>query len=94
MIGAPIGYAIGGIVSSGLPGIVVQPAPAGRPYPMPLGPLFDARGWPSIPGKAYLAEIQMRTERINAIEPLDGGTTYTFNQLRDKIIELIQALQG
>jgi len=45
-------------------------------------------------GTAYWIAIENITKAVNEIENLDGGTTYSADDLRDKIIELIAALQG
>jgi hypothetical protein len=65
-----------------------------RRYPFPNGPIVDVNGRPSVPGRAYLEEIQRRTERANTVANLSSGTNYTADQLRDKLIELLSALQG
>ena len=63
-------------------------------YPFPYGQMVDENGVPTVSGKAYLQAIQDLTQAIAEVENLDGGTTYTADDLRDKIIEILSALQG
>jgi len=63
-------------------------------YPFPAGPIVDGNGVPTIQGRGYLQGIQDLTQAVNDVENLDGGTTYSADELRDKLIELISALQG
>lgn len=65
-----------------------------RRYPFPAGAIVERDGTPSMSGRGYLEEIQKRTERVNDVADLDSGTSYTADQLRDKIIELLGALKG
>lgn len=61
---------------------------------MPNGPIVRDGGIPNVPGRAYLEYIQKTSEAVNDVTDLDGGTGYTADQLRDKIIELMVALKG
>jgi hypothetical protein len=63
-------------------------------YPFPVGALVDEEGTPTVAGRTYLQGIQDLTQAINDVTNLDGGTTYTADELRDKLIELISVLQG
>jgi hypothetical protein len=65
-----------------------------RRYPFPNGPLVTPGGNPTLAGKAYLLGINRLSEAVNAIENLDAGTSYSVDELRDKIREIISALQG
>lgn len=67
-----------------------------RKYTMPRGPIVDPSGEPNVPARAYLGGIESISKTLNAghaVENLDGGTSYTLNELRDKMIELIAALK-
>jgi hypothetical protein len=63
-------------------------------YPFPRGALVDENGEPTVVGRTYLQGIQDITQAVNDVTNLDSGTSYSAAQLRDKIIELISALQG
>lgn len=65
-----------------------------RRYPMPNGPIVTTNGLPNVPGRAYLEYIQKVSEAMNDVADLDGGTSYTAAELRDKIIEIMTALKG
>jgi hypothetical protein len=67
-----------------------------RKYTIPRGPVVDPDGSPNVPGRDYLGGVQKMATTLNnlhAITNLDGATTYTADQLRDKIIEIINALK-
>lgn len=61
---------------------------------MPNGPIVTTSGIPNVPGRAYLEYIQKVSGAMNDVADLDSSTTYTANQLRDKIIEIMSALKG
>lgn len=63
-------------------------------YQYPGGPLIKSNGEPTPAGRAYLLAIQKLTQDINGVTNLDGGTSYSNDELRDKMIEVISALQG
>jgi hypothetical protein len=63
-------------------------------YPFPCGAMVDEVGEPTIAGRTYLQGIQDITQAVNDVTNLDSGTSYSAAQLRDKLIELISALQG
>jgi hypothetical protein len=63
-------------------------------YLFPRGALVDVNGAPTMQGKAFLTAIEKWSLAISDVENLDSGTTYTANELRDKIIELIAIFQG
>ena len=65
-----------------------------RRYPFPISALVDRGGNPTQAGRAYLIEIENRTKAVNAVTNLDDEETYDADELRDKLIELIAALQG
>lgn len=64
---------------------------------MPAGPLVKPSGEPTVVGKGYLAGIEEMSKALSeagGVENLDDETTYSADDLRDKLIELIAALQG
>jgi hypothetical protein len=63
-------------------------------YPFPRGALVDESGEPTVAGRTYLQGIQDITQAVNDVINLDDMTTYTADELRDKLIELISVLQG
>ncbi|MBX6392764.1 MAG: hypothetical protein IRY96_04790, partial [Burkholderiales bacterium] len=65
-----------------------------KTYIFPNGQLVDEAGNPTIAGRAYLQAIQDWNTAIRGVTNLDSGTSYTNDQLRDKLIELISILQG
>lgn len=65
-----------------------------RSYQMPAGPLVRADGMVTPAGRSYLEAIQVLTSALNDITLLDSGTSYTNDQLRDHLIEILTALQG
>lgn len=65
-----------------------------KTYRFPGGPLVDASGNPTLAGRAYLLAIEKITTEINEVANLDSGTSYTSDELRDKLIAVISALQG
>lgn len=65
-----------------------------RRYPMPAGAIVQDNGMPTPIGRAYLVGLDNINSAVNDIANLDDGTTYTADELRDKLIELITALQG
>lgn len=65
-----------------------------RTYQFPAGRLVREDGQPSDGLRAYLEAIQRVTSACNDITKLDSGTSYTADQLRDHLIEILTALQG
>ena len=65
-----------------------------RTYNFPIGQIVNSDGTPTVPGKAYLDGIHKLTDAFNELTNLDSGTSYTADQLRDKIIAIIDAMQG
>jgi hypothetical protein len=67
-----------------------------RSFAMPRGPIVERDGAPNVPGRGYLTGIQTMSQTLNnlhALTNLDGATSYSNDELRDKIIEIINALQ-
>ena len=65
-----------------------------RSYQMPAGRLVREDGIVTAAGRSYLEAIQRVTSACNDITKLDSGTTYTADELRDHLIEILTALQG
>lgn len=63
-----------------------------RVYSIPRGPVTDAAGEMRPEWRAYFQKMSNGLAAAAAVTALDGGTTYTADQLRDKIIELQTAL--
>ena len=65
-----------------------------RSYQVPAGPLVDDKGNLTPDGRGYLEAIQRITSALNDITVLDSGTSYSNDELRDHLIEILTALQG
>lgn len=59
-----------------------------RVYSIPRGPVTDAAGEARPEWRAYFQKITNGLNAVAAVTALDGGTTYTADDLRDKLIEL------
>lgn len=67
-----------------------------RRFVMPKGPLVTQSGAPNTSGQNYLIAIEEFSRPLasaSAIPNLDGLTTYSNDELRDKLIALIAALK-
>ncbi|MEM8575524.1 MAG: hypothetical protein AAGF48_12915 [Pseudomonadota bacterium] len=65
-----------------------------RNYQYPKGPLVKGNGTATLAAHGYLVGLEEITKDINGVENLDGETSYTNDELRDKLIAVIAALQG
>lgn len=68
-----------------------------RKYPMPQGPVVGRDGIPFGAGHTYLSGIQRMSETLKTaheVDNLDGGTSYSNDELRDKLIEILNALKS
>ena len=63
-----------------------------RTHPVPGSSVTDSRGNLRPEWRAYLQRLGTSLTAAAAVTKLDGGTSYSADQLRDKIIELQNAL--